>query len=81
MTGTLSPQLASGLINTLTSVVTRDAEGLVKSYEQLGFLMPNADTERIVEATRAAFDTVWGMSMTDIKNVSYEDARDNRRRV
>ncbi len=76
MTGTLSPQLASGLINTLTSVVTRDAEGLVKSYEQLGFLMPDADTERIVEATRAAFDTVWGMSMTDIKNVSYEDARD-----
>jgi len=76
MTGSLSPQLASGLISTLTSVVTRDAEGLVKSYEQLGFLMPDADTERIVEATKAAFDTVWGMSMTDIKNVSYEDARD-----
>jgi len=76
MTGSLSPQLASGLISTLTSVVTRDAEGLVKSYEQLGFLMPDADTERIVEATKAAFDTVWGMSMTDIKNVSYDDARD-----
>ncbi len=76
MTGALSPQLASGLISTLTSVVTRDAEGLVKSYEQLGFLMPDADMERIVEATKAAFDTVWGMSMTDIKNVSYEDARD-----
>lgn len=76
MTGSLSPQLASGLISTLTSVVTRDAEGLVKSYEQLGFLMPDADMERIIEATKAAFDTVWGMSMTDIKNVSYEDARD-----
>lgn len=76
MTGALSPQLASGLISTLTSVVTRDAEGLVKSYEQLGFLMPDADTERIIEATKAAFDTVWGMSMTDIKNVSYEDARE-----
>lgn len=76
MTGTLSPQLASGLISTLTSVVSRDAEGLVKSYEQLGFLMPDADTERIIEATKAAFDTVWGMSMTDIKNVSYEDARE-----
>ncbi len=76
MTGSLSPQLASGLINTLTSVVTRDAEGLVKSYQQLGFLMPDADTERIVEATKATFDAVWGMSMTDIKNVSYEDARD-----
>ncbi|MBL8117327.1 MAG: AarF/ABC1/UbiB kinase family protein [Anaerolineae bacterium] len=76
MTGSLSPQLASGLISTLTAVVTRDAVGLVKSYEQLGFLMPDADTERIVEATRAAFDTVWGMSMTDIKNVSYADARE-----
>jgi predicted unusual protein kinase regulating ubiquinone biosynthesis (AarF/ABC1/UbiB family) len=76
MTGSLSPQIAAGLINTLTSIVTRDAEQLVKSYSQLGFLLPDADTERIEEATKAAFDQVWGLSMTDIKNVSYTDARE-----
>ncbi|MEO8612636.1 MAG: AarF/UbiB family protein [Chloroflexota bacterium] len=76
MIGSLSPQIATGLINTLTAIVTRDAEKLVKSYSELGFLLPDADTERIEEATKAAFDQVWGLSMTDIKNVSYTDARE-----
>jgi predicted unusual protein kinase regulating ubiquinone biosynthesis (AarF/ABC1/UbiB family) len=75
MTGSLTPQLASGLINTLAAIVTRDAEKLVASYSQLGFLLPDADSERIVEATKAAFDQVWGLSMTEIKNVSYTEAR------
>jgi predicted unusual protein kinase regulating ubiquinone biosynthesis (AarF/ABC1/UbiB family) len=76
MTGSLSPQIAAGLINTLTAIVTRDAEKLVKSYGELGFLLPDADTERIEEATKAAFDQVWGLSMSDIKNVSYTEARE-----
>ncbi|MBL8152732.1 MAG: AarF/ABC1/UbiB kinase family protein [Anaerolineae bacterium] len=76
MTGTLTPKLASGLINTLISIVKRDPDGLVKSYEELGFLMPGADTERIVEATKATFDQVWGLSMTEIKSFSYSDARE-----
>jgi predicted unusual protein kinase regulating ubiquinone biosynthesis (AarF/ABC1/UbiB family) len=76
MTGSLTPKLASGLINTLTAVVTRDSEKLVKSYAELGFLLPDADTERIEEATKAAFDQVWGLSMTDIKNVGFNEARE-----
>jgi predicted unusual protein kinase regulating ubiquinone biosynthesis (AarF/ABC1/UbiB family) len=76
MTGALSPQLSAGLINTLIAVVKRDPAGLVKSYSDLGFLMPDADTERIIEATQAAFDTVWGMDMSQIKNISYTDARE-----
>lgn len=76
MTGTLSPKIAAGLINTLTAIVTRDASKMVSSYQELGFLLPDADTERIEEATRAAFDQVWGLSMTEIKNVSYAEARD-----
>ncbi len=74
MIGTLTPQITTGLINTLTAIVTRDAAGLVKSYEQLGFLMPGADTERIIEATKATFDQVWGLSMTEIKSVSFTEA-------
>ncbi len=76
MTGTLTPELTAGLINTLSAVVTRDAKKLVASYAELGFLMPDADTERIAEATKAAFDQVWGLSMTDIKNVGYDEARE-----
>lgn len=76
MTGTLTPQLTTALINTLVSIVTRDADGLVKSYSDLGFLMPDADTERIVEATKATFDQVWGLSFSDMKNVSFTQARE-----
>ncbi|MEZ4670087.1 MAG: AarF/UbiB family protein [Anaerolineae bacterium] len=74
MVGSLSPKLSAGLINTLISIVKRDPEGLVKSYAELGFLMPDADMERITEATKATFDQFWGLSMTDIKNVSYSEA-------
>jgi predicted unusual protein kinase regulating ubiquinone biosynthesis (AarF/ABC1/UbiB family) len=76
MTGSLTPPLTAGLINTLIAIVTRDAEKLVESYRELGFLLPEADTERIEEATKAAFDQVWGLSMTEIKNVSYSEARE-----
>jgi predicted unusual protein kinase regulating ubiquinone biosynthesis (AarF/ABC1/UbiB family) len=75
MTGSLTPQLASGLMNTLTAIVNRDAAKLVKSYGELGFLLPDADTERIVEATEATFNQVWGLSMSEIKNISYSEAR------
>lgn len=76
MTGSLSPGIAAGLINTLSAIVSRDADKLVRSYQELGFLLPDADVERIEEATKAAFDQVWGLSMTEIRNVSYDEARD-----
>lgn len=74
MTGSLTPQLGSGLVNTLAAVITRDADKLVDSYGDLGFLLPGADTDRVKEATRAVFDQFWGMSMTQIKDVSYSEA-------
>lgn len=75
MTGSLSPEIAAGMINTLTAIVSRDSAKMVRSFMELGFLLPDANVERIEEAARAAFDQVWGLSMTDIKNVSYDEAR------
>jgi predicted unusual protein kinase regulating ubiquinone biosynthesis (AarF/ABC1/UbiB family) len=72
MTGTLTREIVQGLINTLTAVITRDAKKLVDSYQKLGFLLPDADTRRIVEATELVFDEVWGMKMTDISNIDFE---------
>ncbi len=72
MVGTLTPQIVNGLISTMAAVVTRDATKLVKSYSELGILLPGADTERIEEATRAVFDQVWGLSMSQMSSVSYD---------
>lgn len=72
MTGSLTPQLSAGMVNTMAAVVTRDAQKLIHSYAELGFLMPDADTDRLEQATKAVFDQVWGMSMAEIGNVGYD---------
>lgn len=72
MTGRLTDQIVDGLISTLIAIVTRDAGRLIQSYQELDLLLPGADTERLEEATKAAFDQVWGMSMEDMSNVDYE---------
>lgn len=72
MTGRLTDQIVDGLISTLIAIVSRDAHQLVQSYQELNLLLPGADAERLEEATKAAFDQVWGMSMEDMGNVDYE---------
>jgi hypothetical protein len=72
MTGRLSPQLADGLVGTIASVFTRDAKKLIESYSKLGFLLPGADTDRLEEATRAVFDQVWGLSLDEMRDMSFD---------
>ncbi|MFO7321676.1 MAG: AarF/UbiB family protein [Chloroflexota bacterium] len=73
MTGSLTPEIVAGLVNTLTAVITRDARKLVASYQALGFLLPGADTARLEEATKAVFDQVWGMDMAQIGQIGYNE--------
>lgn len=72
MTSSLTPEIRQGLINTLAAVITRDAHKLILSYQELGFLLPDADVRRLEEATRAVFDQVWGLSMTDMTSMDFE---------
>lgn len=71
MTASLTREIVQGLVNTLTAVITRDSKKLVASYKELGFLLPNADTRRIEEATNAVFNEVWGMNMSDMSNLDF----------
>jgi predicted unusual protein kinase regulating ubiquinone biosynthesis (AarF/ABC1/UbiB family) len=73
MTGTLTPQIANGMVTTLAAVLARDARKLVMGYQELGLLLPDADIERIVEASDATFKQVWGMNMSQLKNIDYKD--------
>ncbi len=73
MTGTLTQQILNGLVGTMGAVFTRDSKKLIQSYSELGFLLPGADTERLEEATRAVFDQVWGLTMEQMTNVSFDD--------
>lgn len=74
MTGTLTREIADGIVDTLLAVVARDAPKLIRSYDRLGFILPGADLKRIEEAATAAFNEVWGLSMTEIRDMDYDRA-------
>lgn len=73
MTGKLTDRIVKGLRSTLLSIITQDAKGLVASYKDLGVLMPDADVQRIEEATEAVFKTVWGLDMNDLTNLPFDE--------
>lgn len=73
MIGRLTPQIVETLRQSLISAGLRDARKLVEMYEQLGLLMPGADQERIVEATKYTFDVLWGMNMTELTSLPPEE--------
>jgi predicted unusual protein kinase regulating ubiquinone biosynthesis (AarF/ABC1/UbiB family) len=74
MTGSLTREIADGMVNTLSAVLQRDPKRLVYGYKDLGFILPGADLDRIIEATEAAFNEVWGMSMTEIRDMDFDRA-------
>ncbi len=74
MTGSLPREIADGIVDTLTAVIARDAHKLIQSYDKLGFILPGADLKRIEAAATAAFNEVWGLSMTEIRDMDYDRA-------
>ncbi len=66
MTAELTPPLVAGLRETLIALITRDSERLVRGYQQLGILLPEADLDRIKQANEAAFEQVYGLSMSEM---------------
>ncbi|MBC8099881.1 MAG: AarF/ABC1/UbiB kinase family protein, partial [Armatimonadetes bacterium] len=74
MTGRLTRDIADGMVNTLQAVLARDAKRLVYGYRDLGFILPNADLDRIIESAEVAFNEVWGMSMTEIRDMDFDRA-------
>ncbi len=76
MVGRLTPRLQEGLRETLIAVATQDAKALVESYRKLGVLLPSANVERVEEATRVVFSKVWGLNMSELANLSFDEMTD-----
>jgi predicted unusual protein kinase regulating ubiquinone biosynthesis (AarF/ABC1/UbiB family) len=73
MVGRLTPAIHEGLRETIIAVATQDAVGLVAAYDKLGVLLPDANKQRIEEATRAVFQKVWGLNMQELQDLPYEE--------
>jgi len=76
MVGRVPENLRKGLRETVVAIGTRDAARLIKSYKELGFLLPGADTLALEQASSAVFDRFWGMSMSELRNVRPNEVRD-----
>jgi predicted unusual protein kinase regulating ubiquinone biosynthesis (AarF/ABC1/UbiB family) len=76
MAGYLTPEIEIGLREALIALTTRDPHRLIEAYHQLGVILPGADLDRIEQATRSVFDRVWGMSMSEIKDMQVTEMID-----
>ena len=73
MVGRLPPEMLSGMREMVIAVGTRNASRLVKSYQQLGVLLPGADIELIERAEARLFDRFWGKSMQELASLRQKE--------
>ena len=76
MVGRISPTVKRQLREIAIGLGTRDPARIVRAYERLGFLLPDADIGQIEQATRRLFDRFWGVSMGELTRLDYDDLSD-----
>ena len=75
MVGRVDPFVKEGLRELLMAVGTQDTPRLIKAYQMLGVLLPDADTELLEKASSAAFDRFWGKNMSELTQLSLVEMR------
>jgi len=66
MVGQINALTSESLRALLFSVAQRDARGLTKAYDDLGFFLPGSDLERIARAQEVMLDHLWGQSILEM---------------
>lgn len=75
MTASVPEGVRHGLREMLIGVGTKDAGRVVRSYRQLGMLLPGADLKLIEQMEAQVFDRFWGMSMSELRQTSPDEIR------
>jgi len=73
MVGTVPPKLRQGLRELVMGVGTQDTDRMINAYQMMDLLLPNADLELIKKMEEKAFDQFWGMDMTELSGISFEE--------
>lgn len=76
MVGRLRPEMKAGLRELLIAVGTQDSGRMIKGYQMMGVLLPNADVSLLEKAEREAFDRFWGKSMNELQQISFDEMKD-----
>jgi len=75
MVGHLPVQTTEILRRTLVEMLTRNYFGMVHSWQELGFFLPDADLRPIVRAMSAIIDRYYGMTMAELRTIDYDEIR------
>ncbi|MDQ0643830.1 ABC1 kinase family protein [Microbacterium murale] len=67
--------LRDGLRTLLVAVAGRDSKGLVKAAQEIGVLLPSADTLELERALAALFDRFGGMGFVELSKVDPSEFR------
>jgi predicted unusual protein kinase regulating ubiquinone biosynthesis (AarF/ABC1/UbiB family) len=66
MVGRVADLMGDKLRKLLISVTQRDARQLTEAYNNLGFFLPGADLERIIEAQDMVLNRIWGRNLLEL---------------
>jgi predicted unusual protein kinase regulating ubiquinone biosynthesis (AarF/ABC1/UbiB family) len=58
------------------AVGTRDTARMIKAYQLLGILLPEADLSMLEKAEERVLDRFWGRSMSELQKITPEEVRD-----
>jgi predicted unusual protein kinase regulating ubiquinone biosynthesis (AarF/ABC1/UbiB family) len=75
MVGRVPDNLRAGLREMAVGMGTRDAVRMVRAYQILGILLPDADLTELEQMGAQMFDLFWGKSMAQLREIGYEDMR------
>jgi predicted unusual protein kinase regulating ubiquinone biosynthesis (AarF/ABC1/UbiB family) len=73
MVGHIPPNLKSGLREMAIGIGTQDTNRLIRSYQLMGVLLPNANLELIKEFEAKAFEQFYGKTMTELQQISWDE--------
>jgi predicted unusual protein kinase regulating ubiquinone biosynthesis (AarF/ABC1/UbiB family) len=61
--------MKEGLRELIIGVGTQDSHRVVKAYQMMGVLLPDANLELIEQAGNIAFERFWGKNMDELRNM------------
>jgi len=76
MMGEITDELRAGLRRLVVAVAARDERGLIQSIEDVGILLPSADTAELERAMAQLFDRFGGMGFAQLRRVDPREFRD-----
>jgi len=76
MVGKVPPNLRAGLREMAIGIGTQNPDRVITSFQMLGVLLPEADTERIKELIVTEFERFGGKSMAELQQIQFEEMRE-----